>query len=70
MKKTVHFTGNNFDLVSQIAKQERRKFNGMLNVLIEDATSGELIKKSSVRDFIKANPKATGKQILEYFKLV
>lgn len=69
MKRNVHFTSGNFETVTAIANQERQTFNKMVNLLISDATSGELIKKSSVREFIQANPKATGKQILEYFKL-
>lgn len=69
MKRTVHFIGENLNTVEAIAKQERRSFNGMLNLLIEDATSGELIKKTSVKEFLKANPKATHEQIINYFNL-
>lgn len=69
MKRTVHFIGDNLNTVEAIAKQERRSFNGMLNIIIEDATSGELIKKTSVKEFLKANPKASHEQIIEYFSL-
>ena len=69
MKRTVHFIGENLNTVESIAKQERRSFNGMLNMLIEDATSGELIKKTSIKEFLKANPKASHAQIIEYFSL-
>lgn len=65
----IEITDNNKETVEAIAKQERRSFNGMLNLLIEDATSGELIKKTSVKEFLKANPKASHEQIIEYFGL-
>lgn len=68
-KKSVHFTGDNLETVISIAKQERRTFNKMVNVLIEDATSGELIKRSSILEFLKANPKAKSSDVIEYFKL-
>lgn len=68
-KLSLYIGAENIDTVKAIAKQEGRSLSSMFDRIVKDATSGELIKKTSVKDFLKANPKASHEQIIEYFSL-
>ena len=68
-KLSLYIGSENIDTVKAIAKQEGRSLSSMFDRIVKDATSGELIKKTSVKEFLKANPKASHAQIIEYFGL-